>query len=314
MHSVRRRPSAFHYALGTMCCALGIVAMYAPSGDAQQMRPLTAGVYSAAQAARGEVLYADGCASCHGVEFEGTIGPPLAGELFLSNNSALPLAAVVNRIQQTMPFNLPGSLSMEQAIDLTAYILQGGAFPAGQAALGEADLATIAFPVTAAVAPAVAADRGSLPPPEGNLAELMRGIAFPNANIIFNLQIRNPDDEPRIDVAQPFDYRQWGTTIYPGWRAVDQAAIALTETAVLYLTPGRKCQNGRIAPVERDDWKQAVADMIAVSQEAHRASKARDFDAFIDISEKLNESCDSCHRVYRDTGGVEGGIGGDRCR
>jgi mono/diheme cytochrome c family protein len=298
-----------------MCCVLGIVAMYTPTGEAQQLQPLTAGVYSAEQAARGGVLYEDGCASCHGTEFEGTIGPPLAGEMFLSNNSARPLSTMVDRIQQTMPFNVPGSLTREQAIDLTAYILQGGTFPAGQAELREADLAAIAFPVAdVAAAPTVAADAGSLPPPEGNLAELMRAIAFPNANIIFNLQIRNPSDEPRLEVAQPFDYRQWGSTIYPGWRAVDQAAIALTETAALLLTPGRRCQNGQLAPVERDDWQQAVADMAAVGKLAHQASTARDFDAFIDISEKLNESCDSCHRVYRDTGGVEGGIGGDRCR
>lgn len=305
---------SWHCAIGAMCCALGIVAMYTPSGQAQQLRPLTAGVYSAEQAARGAVLYEDGCASCHGMEFEGTIGPPLTGDLFLSNNSAAPLSAIVDQIQTTMPFNLPGSLSREQAIDLTAYILQGGAFPAGQAALSEADLAGIAFPVTEAPAPpTLTADAGSLPPPEGNLAELMRGIAFPNANIIFNLQIRNPSDEPVLEVGQPFDYRQWGSTIYPGWRAVDQAAIALTETAALLLTPGRKCQNGRFAPVDRDDWQQAVADLVAVGQEAHRASTARDFDAFIDISEQLNEACDSCHRVYRDTDGVEGGIGGDRC-
>lgn len=308
------RLSAFHCALGTVCCAIGIVATYTPSGNAQQLRPLTAGVYSAEQAARGGVLYEEGCASCHGMEFEGTIGPPLAGEGFLANNSELPLAAIVDQIQQTMPFNLPGSLSREQAIDLTAYILQGGTFPAGQAELSEADLAEIAFPLTEAAAPpAVAADAGSLPPPEGNLAELMRAIAFPNANIIFNLQIRNPSDEPALEIAQPFDYRQWGSTIYPGWRAVDQAAIALTETAALLLTPGRKCQNGRFVPVDRDDWKQAVADMVAVGQRAHQASTARDFDAFIDIGEQLNEACDSCHRAYRDTDGVEGGIGGDRC-
>ena len=314
MRLVPKGPSAIRYALGTACSAFVIIAVSSAGGDARQLRPLTAGVYSAGQATRGQELYQAQCASCHGMEMEGSIGPPVAGDGFLSNYSARPLATLVDKIQQTMPFQSAGSLSREQSIDLTAYILQRGEFPAGQAELGDAQLAQIAFPVTrVAAAPGATGAPGSLPPPEGNVAELMRAIAFPNANIIFNLQLTNPTDEPRRDVGRPFDYRQWGSTIYPGWLAVDQASIALAETAPLLLTPGRKCQNGRLAPVDRADWKQAVVDLVAISKVAHEASRARDFEAFVDISEKMNEACDSCHRVYRDTGGVEGSIRGDRC-
>jgi len=142
----------------------------------------------------------------------------------------------------------------------------------------------------------------------------MRAIAFPNSNIIFNLQIKDPGKEPKKDLtSQPFDYSQWGATIYPGWLAVDQAAIAITETAPLLLTPGRKCQNGRNAPVDRADYRQFVADLVVVGKLAHEASKARNFEAFIDISDKLNEACAACHRVYRDKGGAEGS-GGTRCQ
>ena len=308
-------PSAIRCALGATCYAFALAAAFSTASDARQLRPLTAGVYSAGQGARGQQLYLAECASCHGDEMEGTIGPPMVGDGFLSNYSARPLAALVDKIQETMPFNLPGSLSRQQSIDLAAYILQSGNFPAGQAELDDAQLAQIVFPVTrTAAVPVTNAAAGSLPPPEGNLAELMRAIAFPNSNIIFNLQIRDPGNEPRREVAQPFDYTQWGSTIYPGWLAVDQAAIALTETAPLLLTPGRKCQNGRLAPVDRADWRQFVADLVEVAQLAHEASKERNFEAFVDISDKLNEACDSCHRVYRDTGGVEGGIGGTRCQ
>ena len=304
---------AVRYALVAAAFAFVIAAAFSTTGDAQQLRPLSAGVYSAEQATRGQALYLADCASCHGMEMEGSIGPPTVGEAFLANYSAAPLAVLVNRIQDTMPFQSPGTLSREQSIDLAAYILQSGEFPAGQTALADAELAGIAFPVTEAAETVVTGPAGSLPPPEGNVAELMRAIAFPNANIIFNLQLRNPSDETRVDVARPFDYRQWGTTIYPGWLAVDQAAIALAETAPLLLTPGRKCQNGRVAPVDRADWRQSVEDLVDISRTALDASKARDFDAFVDISETMNEACDSCHRVYRDTGGVEGGIEGDRC-
>src|SRR2546425_6891063 len=106
---------------------------------------------------------------------EGTSGPPLAGTDFLANWSSRPLTNLVDKIQKTMPFNLPGSLSKPQSTDLAAYILQVGKFPAGPAELSEAALAQIVFPT-------VRASARALPPPEGNLAELMRAIAFPNAN------------------------------------------------------------------------------------------------------------------------------------
>ena len=314
MRMVPWGPSAIRYALCSALYVCALAVAFSDAGDARQLRPLTAGVYSAGQATRGQQLYQAECASCHGMEMEGSVGPPMVGDGFLSNYSERPLVTLVDKIQQTMPFSQPGSLSREQSIDLAAYILQTGEFPAGQAELSDAQLAQIAFPVTQiAATPAATAAAGSLPPPEGNLAELMRAIAFPNSNIIFNLQIMDPGNEPKREVAQPFDYTQWGSTIYPGWLAVDQAAVALVETTPLFLTPGRRCQNGRLAPVDRDDWKQAVADVVGVAQMAREASRARDFEAFIDISDKLNEACDSCHRAYRDTGGVEGGIGGDRC-
>ena len=95
----------------------------------------------------------------------------------------------------------------------------------------------------------------------------MRAIAFPNSNIIFNLQIKDPGAQPKkAPAAAPFDYVEWGSTVYPGWLAVDQAAIAITETAPLLLTPGRRCQNGRPVPVDRADWKQYVAALAEVGQ------------------------------------------------
>jgi hypothetical protein len=176
-------------------------------------------------------------------------------------------------------------------------------------------LAQIAFPsARASSQPLVSAAGASLPPPEGNLAELMRAIAFPNSNVIFNVQVKNPGAQPKKTVAAvPFDYVDWGSTVYPGWLAVDQAAIALTETAPLFLTPGRRCQNGRPVPVDRADWKQFVTDMVEVGKAAHRASQARNHEAFIEISEKLNDACANCHKVYRDKGGAEGS-GAARCQ
>jgi len=88
--------------------------------------------------------------------------------------------------------------------------------------------------------------------------------------------------------------------------AIDQATIAITETAPLLLTPGRRCQNGRPVPVDRADWKQYVAALAEAGKLAHRASQARNYEAFVSISDKLNDACTNCHKAYRDKGGTEG--------
>jgi mono/diheme cytochrome c family protein len=307
---------AIRCALAFTLCICTLLGTSWFTGHAGQARSLTDGVYSSGQAVRGQQLYKTQCAECHGATMEGTVGSPLAGDSFLADWNARPLLNLVDKIQKTMPFNLPATLSRQEATDLAAYILQTGKFPAGQSELSEAMLPQIAFPTvrSSPVSRGPAVTGGALPPPEGNLAELMRAIAFPNANILFNLQIKNPGTQPKKAVAAaPFDYVDWGATVYPGWLAVDQAAVALTETAPLFLTPGRRCQNGKPVPVDRADWKQYVSDMVEVGKLARRESQARNFEAFADIAEKLNDTCANCHKVYRDKGGAEGS-GATRCQ
>ena len=285
-------------------------------GQTTPGRSITQGVYSAGQAARGQQLYKAQCAACHGNALEGTVGAPLAGNSFLADWSARSLANLVDKIQKTMPFEQPGTLTRPQAIDLAAYILEAGKFPAGAAELSEPVLAKIVFPTARnSAAPAGASRAGtSLPPPEGNLAELMRAIAFPNSNILFNVQIKDPGAQPKKQaITSQFDYAEWGSGVYGGWLAVDQAAVAIAETAPLLLTPGRRCQNGKPVPVDAADWKQYVAALTDVGRRAYAASKARNFEAFTDITEKLNDACANCHKVYRDKGGTEGS-GGTRCQ
>ena len=307
---MRRTP--WHVVLGA-CAFTGALML---NVQAQQARSVSDGVYSAAQAVRGQEIYKAQCAECHGNALEGTVGSPLAGDSFLSDWSARPLSALVDKIQKTMPFSAPGSLSPQQSADLTAYMLQVGKFPAGRAELTEATLAGIGFPTTRrSEAPAAAASRAGtpLPPPLGNLAELMRAIAFPNSNVLFNLQVKDPSTQPKKQPGNTLDYVDWGSTVYQGWLAVDQAALAITETAPLFLTPGRRCQNGKPVPVDRADWKQYVAALEEVGQRAYRESKARNYRAFEEIAEKLNDACANCHKVYRDKGGAEGS-GAARCQ
>ena len=182
--------SAIRCLASVTLCACVLVVAFGLAGHAGQLRSITEGVYSATQATRGQQVYQAQCASCHGRTMEGTSGPPLAGNDFLANWSARPLAGLVDKIEKTMPFNLPGSLSRPQSIDLAAYILQVGKFPAGSAELTDGALSQTAFAMTRAPSTSTTST-------EGNLAELMRAIAFPNANIIFNVQLKDPGAQPK---------------------------------------------------------------------------------------------------------------------
>jgi mono/diheme cytochrome c family protein len=302
--------AAIRYALVLTVC----VATFSVNGSARQTGSVSDGVYSPQQAERARPLYQQRCATCHGDQLQGGgAGSPLSGPDFLANWSGRPLTDLVDKIHKTMPFEAPGSLSRQQAIDLTALVLQAGKFPPGRGELAEGGLAAARLPTVRAAAAPVAASSGALPPPVGNLAELMRAIAFYNSNIIFNMPVRNPATAPKKPIPVPFDYVEWGYTIYPGWLAVDQAAVALTETAHLLSTPGRRCQNGRPVPLDRADWKKFVDDLATAGKDIYAASKARNYEKVVALSDTLNEACANCHKVYRDNGGPEGS-GANRCQ
>ncbi len=292
-------------------CICVVVGTLTLAGDAGQLRTVTDGVYSGDQAARGGQVYKTQCVTCHGGALEGVVGPPLAGTGFLSAWSARSLADLVDKIENTMPPQ-QAAMSRRQATDLAAYILQVGQFRAGQAELGPLALGQIVFP--AARTPAGAPDaRGLSVPATANLAQLMRGVTFPNANILFNVQVRDPGTE-KPSPPVPFDFVLWGSTMYYGWQTVDQAALALIETTPLFLLPGRRCENGKPVPVDRANWKQYTAALIDAGRAAYRASQSRSVDAMVKIADQLNETCANCHQVYRDTGKEGDPAGAARCQ
>jgi mono/diheme cytochrome c family protein len=94
------------------------------------------GVYTAEQAKRGEALYAQHCAACHGNALEGgEMAPPLAGGAFGANWNGLTMGDLSERIRISMPQNNPGSLSRQQVSDILAFMLSVGNFPAGKTEL-----------------------------------------------------------------------------------------------------------------------------------------------------------------------------------
>jgi len=103
---------------------------------AQAAKSVNEGVYSEAQAKRGEAIYKEQCAACHGDNLEGSGPmPPLAGKDFLTNWQGKPVADVFEKTATSMPATAPGSLSPEQTADTIAYLLNVGKYPAGAADL-----------------------------------------------------------------------------------------------------------------------------------------------------------------------------------
>jgi quinoprotein glucose dehydrogenase len=96
------------------------------------------GVYTRAQADRGQPLYKQYCASCHGDSLEGIeMAPALAGGEFIDNWSGQTMGDLFERIRATMPRDKPGRLSREINADITAYMLGFNQFPAGDKELSQ---------------------------------------------------------------------------------------------------------------------------------------------------------------------------------
>jgi mono/diheme cytochrome c family protein len=118
---------------------LGVAATFGIGAAVQAQEPTRSvwdGVYTDAQAKRGEALYGQNCASCHGVALEGieTAGP-LTGARFTANWNGVTVGDMFDRVRVSMPHDRPGTLSRQQTADVLAYVFSANRFPAGKAEL-----------------------------------------------------------------------------------------------------------------------------------------------------------------------------------
>ena len=145
-------------------------------------------------------------------------------------------------------------------------------------------------------APAPTAPAADAPQVKGSLNQVMRGILFPNSNIIFDAQDRDPGAPPAA--ADPAASPYAGT--YGGWEAVENASMALAEAANLVALPGRSCANGKPVPLSDPTFQKGLAALRDVSAMSYKAAQEKKLDAFLDISDKVTQACATCHDVYRD--------------
>jgi hypothetical protein len=95
--------------------------------------------------------------------------------------------------------------------------------------------------------------------PTGTLAQVMRGIYFPNANLIFDVQQHDPGVPKKPAVTGGSATDTYGGA-YTGWEVVENAAIALTDGVDLILAAGRLCQNGKPVPSRQADFQKFARD------------------------------------------------------
>ena len=98
------------------------------------MASVAEGLYSPAQALRGEETYQQFCSACHGARLQGTPAAPLTGEAFRGRweDGKHTLDDLYYIIRSLMPNNAPGSLSKSQYADVVAFILKVNNYPAGE--------------------------------------------------------------------------------------------------------------------------------------------------------------------------------------
>lgn len=142
-------------------------------------------------------------------------------------------------------------------------------------------------------------------PPVGTLAQIMRGIYFPNSNIIFDTQMQDPGAPPE-ETSGSGTVSSTFSGIYTGWQVVENAALVLAESASLINKPGRLCQNGRMAPVQRYDYLRWSREMTDVAWDIYQAALEKDQAKVGELTNNLAEACDNCHRVYRSNAQLNG--------
>jgi hypothetical protein len=146
----------------------------------------------------------------------------------------------------------------------------------------------------------IACGRPAAPPPPAataNVLQVMRGVLFPNSNVVFAAQGDDPEKIAKAD--DPATATDPLKSTYGGWEAVMNAGLALTESAQLLEVP-RACSNGKPAPIDGEVWKKGLSQLRAAGVVAYEAGKAKDQDKVLDAADKIVTACSTCHDKYRE--------------
>ena len=135
---------------------------------------------------------------------------------------------------------------------------------------------------------------------ETDLNRLMRGVLYPASNVVFSAQTDNPADVKFVPGKDPSLATDPLTSTFGGWQAVENAALALTESANLLLIPGRKCANGVPVPMNDPDWSKFVQQLRDAGTKSYQLAQSKDQDKMVEAADILSAACAGCHRKWRE--------------
>ena len=136
-----------HFALPVMLAVVLITSAVSATTTWAQGRTVLDGVYTTAQATRGEEAYKANCVNCHGTELRGGGGgaaPTLRSDVFLDRWREDSLSALYDKMKTTMPRNNQrNTLGDPTYTAILAFLLQVNEFPTGSQELTTANLSDI---------------------------------------------------------------------------------------------------------------------------------------------------------------------------
>ena len=117
---------------------VGIAPLVGEGAARAQTKTVWDGIYTEEQAARGEPLYQEWCASCHAPDLSGgDLAPGLVGGEFTWNWSGLTVGQLFERLRISMPQENPASVSRAEKADILAFMLRANDFPTGDQDLAD---------------------------------------------------------------------------------------------------------------------------------------------------------------------------------
>ena len=109
--------------------------------------------------------------------------------------------------------------------------------------------------------------------PVATVRQIMTLMTIPASDVIFDAA----SVEPKNDAA---------------WQSVQDNAITLAESGNLMMLPGRARDN--------KEWAKESRAMIDAAIAASNAARAKNPDQLMDASDKIYNTCESCHNKYMD--------------
>jgi hypothetical protein len=105
----------------------------------------------------------------------------------------------------------------------------------------------------------------------GSVRQIMLGVVIPTSNIVFAAAGEAPTDEAT-------------------WGLVETNAITLAESGNLLMLQGRAVDEG--------EWRKHAQAMIATSEAALAAIRAKDVAKLTAAGDAIYEVCEACHKQY----------------